>query len=759
MADNESSTVNDTATTSANTETARKEEGTANTTNNVANKRPRLLSGSNNDEGESSTMDDENNNQQQRAMTVTASSSQVESSTTSDKNNEQQRATNDTIISSSQPLDSFNSSSSYSSCGNCILCRMPRCKRCFICVNTMDEKDGGEERTSFCLRKVCSICVLLCIYLDDEKDFVSDLVYLTSFSGWDAKMCCSIPIEHKLQGANELGFPPGWKYCFDDPHKASLVYRPPKRVLSNTLAGLTILSPDGKVFHSLESAFGHMPHSSISDAIKMVQKFLAHVGSSLYDSVPDHFLVGRNYCIEFTNSQGVINILYGKVMACMRPQTISDNEMTTSGHEEGVEEYVETKSFFIIEYNPSMAKDTSMKLGVKVPTIQMITSEAVWGGCISYERRIHCRRDANSVIRSIDQATAVETWIAPDVRIEDLVEHQLVDDIGMVSLPQLTIFSRGYKFVFSVRVKSSTVPVKHHSAADGEKTKDHSRGSSSKQEYGVFASCTTMHDGSTTTLEADQELNLKPGELIDLGLLSPLQNEDKKSLPAFIVKNYCHHLKVGRWNVVSGEDNVVYDLTNDQTGMLHDVASKRVLSYVRKRQKGDAEVPSMHLRLDPCGQVHMLFGILYEGNWFEYEKGIQSLVPLFCGREMEVIISRYHGLGNKQMACSKYLQSIGMFQSHDIVESTRQLMDMFLHTNGGGEEEGDGVGVVDKFHPSVIDRSRKAVTCLVERTEKLQEVLTSNNDSSSVDNKKTACLDTTLAQLHKLASLLESVVV
>ena len=126
---------------------------------------------------------------------------------------------------------------------------------------------------------------------------------------------------------------------------------------------------------------------------------------------------------------------------------------------------------------------------------------------------------------------------------------------------------------------------------------------------------------------------------------------------------------------------------------------------------------------------------------------------------MEVIISRYHGLGNKQMACSKYLQSIGMFQSHDIVESTRQLMDMFLHTNGGGEEEGDGVGVVDKFHPSVIDRSRKAVICLVERTEKLQEVLTSNNDSSSVDKKKTTCLDTTLAQLHKLASLLESVVV
>ena len=162
-------------------------------------------------------------------------------------------------------------------------------------------------------------------------------------------------------------------------------------------------------------------------------------------------------------------------------------------------------------------------------------------------------------------------------------------------------------------------------------------------------------------------LLIKPGELVDLGVYSPLEDSDSKELSVFIAKNYIHSLKCGRWGCISNSDSMMYDITDDASGDLHEVASSRGLSYLRKCSKID-EYPTVHVRLDPSGKVHCLFGIPYEGNWSKYEAAVKQLTPLFSGEETELIVQLGHIQGkNKHFMETKHLQVIRMFQVSQLV--------------------------------------------------------------------------------------------
>jgi hypothetical protein len=146
---------------------------------------------------------------------------------------------------------------------------------------------------------------------------------------------------------------------------------------------------------------------------------------------------------------------------------------------------------------------------------------------------------------------------------------------------------------------------------------------------------------------------------VDLGVCSPLREVDSKELSVFIGKNYIHSLKCGRWGFLGGNDNMIYDITDDATGHLHDMASTRGLSYIRKCNKND-EHPTIHARLDPSGRVHCLFGIPYQGNWHRYQTAFRPLLPLFAGLEVEMTILHNHFIqgNNKRFAETKHLQAI-----------------------------------------------------------------------------------------------------
>jgi len=682
---------------------------------------------------------------------ITTTSNNEESTTTSSTPSQQQSSFKEMVL-DAKDLENM-------ACRNCIFCRMPRCERCFGCCTTVD--DGKEEPVG----------------QHEEQPF--NLKKKEGRGYCLRKTCIAIPIELKLRDASKLGFPPGWKFAFDEPQKLSMILSTKK---SNNLTppGLKLVSPQGTVFHSLESAFAHMfidnnnnnnndhqhqhplekKGQQLSVITNVLENFLVHIGSSRYISIPHHFLVGKNYCVEFTTAtsaggtqkRGLNNVvLFGKIIACMGQQPNPSSSSSNNNEDD--------KSFFIIRYDTdalSIAR-SMMKSNDIPPPIQMITSDMAWGGCISYERKTCCRRDSKSAIQNIDQATAAETWVAPDMRLEEMVEYTTLN--GM-KLPRLIVFARGYKFVFRVRMISSKT------IGGGENNKEH---------FGVFASCTSMQESGNGRTN-NQEINLKPGELIDLGVLSPPADDEdeenstteggnKKTLSSFIVKNFVHKYKMGRWGVVSGHDNYVHDLTDERTGKLSAPASERVLSYFRKRGKG--EFPTINARIGPDMRVHFLFGVQYQGNWAEYEAGMQELVPLFSGREVEVTVSRHYGFGSKQDADAKHLQCIGMFQMDDIVASVRQLERCLLDSsssrdNGSSSSTSSVVEEQQRFPFHLVERAKQVVICLEERGQTILDMLTGakksqsngrNGDDSSIIDESP--LVSALDKLKELSRILD----
>jgi len=468
-------------------------------------------------------------------------------------------------------------------CGECILCNAPDCERCFVCLSK------GRAETDVCIRK----------------------------------SCCKIPFENKAKSL--VGFPPEWQYAFCDPNQGVLV-KSPRRILS--LAGLVIRrpmlaafqTPGYQYFHSFEAAFSSVQHEDTSEATKLVESFLSHVhGSDAMKSYPKHFLVGRRFCFEFTNVNGMNVAMFGVISTCFRESSEAETDI------------------FMVQYDSDCIEIAAKSLGTTILRLQLISSEQAWGGCISFERKARIR-GRHSVVRSIDQATAVEYWVTPDMRMEEMVEQ----DDG-IKVPMLTILLRGYKFVFSA-----------HNDDEG---------------IAVSVSCISMNVDDGT---ADESI-LKPGELIDLGVFCPLSDSDTKPLPVFLLKNYVHNFSIDSY---AGDGNGnVYDLFEDAKGTMHLAATKKVLSYVRSCN--DTEVPTIHGGLDPSGKVHLLFGVRYRGDWKEYTSIMEEEIqPIFRGEQKEVTLARNAMINEQQEA--RYLSAMKNFGPVELLQCAKFIGSLFL---------------------------------------------------------------------------------
>ncbi len=471
-----------------------------------------------------------------------------------------------------------NTSDRSTPCGECILCSAPDCERCYACLSR------GQTGSDVCIRK----------------------------------SCCKIPFEDKAK--TMVGFPRGWQYAFCDPNQGFFA-KAPRQVLS--LAGLVMRRPlpaGYQYFHSFQAAFSVVQHKDIQRATNLVESFLAHVhGSGAIISYPEHFLVGKRFCFEFTNINGMNVAMFGVISTCFR---------------EGCE--AET-DIFMIEYDSDCIEIALKSLGTNIPRLQLISSGQAWGGCISFERkaRIH---GCHSVVRSIDQATAVEYWVTPDMRMEEMVEQE-----DGIKVPMLTILLRGYKFVFSA-----------HNDDEG---------------IAVSVSCVSMNGDKSN----NEKSILKPGELIDLGVFCPLLESDTKPLPVFMLKNYIHGFSIDSY---AGDGNGnVYDLTDDKKGTMHTAADIKLLSYVRSCN--ETEVPTIHGGLDPSGKVHLLFGVRYRGDWKEYSSiKASEIQPIFSGEQREVNLARNLMINDHQEG--KYLSAITNLGPEEIMQCAEFVGSLFL---------------------------------------------------------------------------------
>lgn len=238
----------------------------------------------------------------------------------------------------------------------------------------------------------------------------------------------------------------------------------------------------------------------------------------------------------------------------------------------------------------------------------------------------------------------------------------------------------------------------------------------------------------------------KPGELVDLGVCSPLKEGDQKQLSQFIVKNYIHSLKSGRWGFLGHDDNVMYDGTDEASGNLNELASAKGLSYIRKCTKND-EFPTIHARLDPSGKVHCLFGVAYQGNWSDYEVKLRQFAPLFSGQDMEVTILHGHiQNNNKRFAETKHLQVIRMFQLEEIVPCFNFLISLLPNP-----------AAAKTIAPKILRRALRVVHCLEIRTRELMDaVLEVVPNHFSGNDAHSSFLSNTYAKLQAMKEMLEA---
>ena len=118
---------------------------------------------------------------------------------------------------------------------------------------------------------------------------------------------------------------------------------------------------------------------------------------------------------------------------------------------------------------------------------------------------------------------------------------------------------------------------------------------------GVFVQCTSL-------VPARTHLRLKKGEMLDLGVYAPFRKEDVKEECVFLVKNFIMGLKCEEWTFDAGPTQVSYqfDITDDWTGELHDLAAQHIPAYVNESNM--ESLPSVHAEHDPEGVVHYLLG-------------------------------------------------------------------------------------------------------------------------------------------------------
>jgi hypothetical protein len=279
-----------------------------------------------------------------------------------------------------------------------------------------------------------------------------------------------------------------------------------------------------------------------------------------------HPLQGKKFCKRWVDVDGMHQVIYGKIV-----QVLPSND----------------GKHFTVEFDPesrALANENRTACRGLIPDRHRICEHFAYGGCFDAEK--------NSL--PLDITHHYCTWFVPEIR------HETMDrgDRGNF-LPKVTIHFRGFQLVISPKI--STIP---------------------NAGYGVFISCTNL-------LGTGEDFKLGPGELLDLGVYAPFRAEDVKLKHVFDLKNFLFSNICGEWtfDTVQGEKQL-FDITDDATGELHDIAKRHIPAYVNETDGMAA--PSITAQHDPAGSVHYLLG--------HYDDCYDALVLKADGVSREVFI-------------------------------------------------------------------------------------------------------------------------
>ena len=313
---------------------------------------------------------------------------------------------------------------------------------------------------------------------------------------------------------------------------------------------LTIISPCGDEFHSFDQALNRC-RGEIQDAKAAQVEFETHVGGSLLWKDDGHFLVGKEYCHEWTDADGRNKVIYGMITACERDTLDKDHLLfTVTYNEESFDDIVKTKRSCELDFKP----------------IKRMSLEWALGGYLAY-----ASKHVSSLLKESVFSSSSRRWLTPDMLTEDIV----LGPDGK-ELPRLTLVWNAFRLVFTVR--QSTIP---------------------NAGLGVFVQCTSLVPFRTS-------LTLRKGEMLDLGVYAPLRKEDLKEECVFLVKNFIMGLKCEEWTFDAGQTPAShqFDITDDWTGELHEIAARRIPAYMNECKMEDN--PSVCAAHDPEGVLHYM---------------------------------------------------------------------------------------------------------------------------------------------------------
>ena len=341
-------------------------------------------------------------------------------------------------------------------------------------------------------------------------------------------------IQKRLKKQRAPGLPKGWTFA------------------SGIGPNVTLISPRGVEYFSSKHALDSCG-VQIQDVNASMVEFETYVGGSILWKDDAHFLVGKEYCHEWTDVQSRNKVIYGMITCCERERCCGDYaSFTVTYNKESIKSVVRMRTFcgWNIEPTAKMSLDWAL------------------GGHLSYVAKHEA-----SIIEEPFRSTPIRQWLTPDMRTEELVYGS-----DGKKLPRLILVWTSYQLLFTVG--PSTIP---------------------NAGLGVFVQCTSL-------VPARTHLRLKKGEMLDLGVYAPFRKEDVKEECVFLVKNFIMGLKCEEWTFDAGPTQVSYqfDITDDWTGELHDLAAQHIPAYVNESNM--ESLPSVHAEHDPEGVVHYLLG-------------------------------------------------------------------------------------------------------------------------------------------------------
>jgi hypothetical protein len=242
-------------------------------------------------------------------------------------------------------------------------------------------------------------------------------------------------------------------------------------------------------------------------------------------------------------------------------------------------------SYFTVKYDVLSRNDLLGTGETSIPgTDTAVPEKAAWGGCLLYDSKCS---EINQIPRSLSNASAPFHfhWVLPSSRTETRVVSE--DPAGPVR--SFSMIVRGVRL--EIQAKKSLIP---------------------NSGLGVFVKASVRNSAVLATTPVDY-FELKPGELVDLGVYAPLRPEDRTNDDICLFKNFMHNWEVESWSFEQaahhkGKNCDVFDITDDWSGDLHSLARENVLVYVNETDGRPNSVATILAEHDPAGGVHYLMG-------------------------------------------------------------------------------------------------------------------------------------------------------